>query len=194
MKHAIVTGSRGFIGKHVCRRLAGEGWLVTEIDVFEDIRYPLAYRFASGSVDAIVHLAARAGVRPSLRDPVHYMDVNVLGTQQILELARQINVPHVAFASSSSVYGANPNLPWTEDLAPQPLSPYAASKAAGELLGQVYSRLYGIRFIALRFFTVYGPGQRSDLAIAKFARQMLEGEPVEIYGDGSSVRDYTHVD
>ncbi len=193
MKHAIVTGSQGFIGQHVCRRLEAEGWRVTGLDVTEDIRYPHAHQFEAGSITAIVHLAALAGVRPSLRDPMHYMDVNVLGTQQILELARKCHVPHVVFASSSSVYGANPNLPWTEDLPVSPVSPYAASKAAGELLGSVYSRLYGIRFIALRFFTVYGPGQRQDLAIHKFARKMLAGEPVEVYGDGSSVRDYTHI-
>lgn len=193
MKHAIVTGSSGFIGQHLCRRLASDGWKVTGIDVFDDIRYHHAQKFAPGSVDVIVHLAALAGVRPSLADPVHYMDVNVLGTQQILELARVCAVPHVVFASSSSVYGANPDTPWVEYLPVSPLSPYAASKAAGELLGSVYSRLYGIRFIALRYFTVYGPGQRPDLAIRKFARAMLAGKPVSIYGDGSSIRDYTHV-
>lgn len=193
MRHAIVTGSAGFIGQHVCARLLSDGWKVTGIDVFDDIRYPQASRFTPGTVDAIVHLAALAGVRPSLRDPVHYVDVNVTGTQQVLELARQCRVPHVVFASSSSVYGANPQLPWTEDLPVSPLSPYAATKAAGELLGSVYSRIYGIRFVALRYFTVYGPGQRHDLAIRKFARAMLDGKPIALYGDGSSLRDYTHV-
>lgn len=193
MKHALVTGSAGFIGQHVCQRLVADGWKVTGLDVFEDIRYHHAQKFEPGSIDVIVHLAALAGVRPSLRDPVHYMDVNVLGTQQILEFARQCAVPHVVFASSSSVYGANPHVPWNEDQQVSPLSPYAASKAAGELLGSVYSRIYGIRFIALRYFTVYGPGQRPDLAIRKFARAILDGKPVTLYGDGSSIRDYTHV-
>jgi len=143
----------------------------------------------------IVHLAARAGVRPSLEDPVGYYDANVRGTQNLLELAREWGVKQFVFGSSSSVYGVNPNVPWREDdHVLLPISPYAGSKVAGELLGHVYSHLYRIRFIALRFFTVYGPRQRPDLAIHKFARLMQAGKPIPLYGDGTSRRDYTYVD
>lgn len=142
----------------------------------------------------IIHLAARAGVRPSLQDPAGYYDVNVRGTQNLLELAKELGVKKFIFASSSSVYGVNPNVPWHEDNPVlRPISPYGASKVAGELLGHVYSHLYGIQFIALRIFTVYGPRQRPDLAIHKFARLMLGGKPIPVYGDGSSLRDYTYV-
>jgi UDP-glucuronate 4-epimerase len=142
-----------------------------------------------------VHLAARAGVRPSIADPVSYQEVNVQGTQNLLELAREHGVPHFVFASSSSVYGVNPRVPWREeDHVLQPISPYASTKVSGELLGHVYSHLYGFRFIALRFFTVYGPRQRPDLAIHKFARLLLEGRPVPVFGDGSTRRDYTYID
>lgn len=146
-------------------------------------------------IDTIVHLAAMAGVRPSLQNPIYYQDVNVLGTQYMLEIARAANTAKFIFASSSSVYGINPNVPWKEsDTVLQPISPYAASKVSGELLGSVYSHLYGITFTALRFFTVYGPRQRPDLAIAKFIGKALNGEPIDVYGDGSSARDYTYVD
>lgn len=142
----------------------------------------------------VVHLAAKAGVRPSLADPAGYYDVNVRGTQNLLELAKEWGVRQFVFASSSSVYGINPNVPWREDdCVLRPISPYAATKVAGEILGHVYSHLYGIRFIALRIFTVYGPRQRPDLAIHKFARLMLEGKPIPVYGDGTSRRDYTYV-
>lgn len=142
----------------------------------------------------IVHLAARAGVRPSIEDPIGYYEANVRGTQNMLELAREWGVEQFVFASSSSVYGVNPDVPWREeDDVLRPISPYAASKVAGELLGHVYSHLYGIRFVALRVFTAYGPRQRPDLAIHKFARLMLEGKPIPIYGDGSSLRDYTYI-
>ena len=124
--------------------------------------------------DCIVHLAARAGVRPSIADPIGYQQVNVEGTQNILELARERGIKQFVFASSSSVYGINPRVPWSEeDHVLQPISPYASTKVSGELLGHVYSELFGIRFIALRFFTVYGPRQRPDLAIHKFARMIL---------------------
>jgi len=143
----------------------------------------------------IVHLAAKAGVRPSVLDPVSYYEVNVRGTLNLLELAKEWGVRQFVFASSSSVYGANPNLPWREnDPLLLPVSPYGATKLAGEVLGQVYSRLYGIRFIALRIFTAYGPRQRPDLAIHKFARLMLEGKPVPVYGNGTARRDYTYID
>jgi UDP-glucuronate 4-epimerase len=148
----------------------------------------------SGGFDVIVHLAAKAGVRPSIADPLGYQDVNVRGTQNMLELARQWGTPQFVFASSSSVYGVNPNVPWREeDAVLRPISPYASTKISGELLGHVYSHLYGMRFLALRFFTVYGPRQRPDLAIHKFSRLMLEGDPVPFYGDGTTRRDYTFV-
>jgi UDP-glucuronate 4-epimerase len=134
-------------------------------------------------------------VRASIRDPFTYQDVNVGGTQHLLELARVWGVPQFVFASSSSVYGLNPRVPWSEDdHVLQPISPYASTKVSGELLGHVYSRLYGLRFIALRFFTVYGPRQRPDLAISKFARLMMDGRPIPVFGDGSTRRDYTYVD
>jgi UDP-glucuronate 4-epimerase len=144
--------------------------------------------------DAVVHLAARAGVRPSIEDPIVYQDVNVRGTQHLLELARERGVRQFIFASSSSVYGVNPRVPWSEDdHVLQPISPYASTKVSGELLGHVYSHLYGIRFLALRFFTVYGPRQRPDLAIHKFARLIAAGRPLPVYGDGTTRRDYTFI-
>lgn len=221
-RSALVTGAAGFIGSHVVDRLLREGWQVTAVDNFDDF-YPLAlkqmnvrehlshpaYRFVrldirnakavaeqlAGAYDVVVHLAAKAGVRPSIADPVSYQEVNVQGTQNLLELARKEAIPQFVFASSSSVYGVNPRVPWREDDAVLlPISPYASTKVSGELLGHVYSHLFGIRFVALRFFTVYGPRQRPDLAIRKFAQLMLEGQPIPFYGDGSARRDYTYVD
>lgn len=217
---ALVTGGAGFIGSHLVDRLLAEGWSVTAVDNFDPFYDPKMKRRnleahidsewfelieadirdlessdLTGNYDVIVHLAAKAGVRPSIQDPVGYQDVNVRGTQKMLEIARVLGVRHFVFASSSSVYGVNPNVPWREDdCVLLPISPYAATKVAGELLGHVYSHLYGIRFIALRFFTVYGPRQRPDLAIHRFARLILNGEKVPIYGDGSSRRDYTYID
>jgi UDP-glucuronate 4-epimerase len=217
-----VTGGAGFIGSHLVDRLLGEGWTVTAVDSFDpfydaaikrrniaahtgharyrlariDIRDGEALREAlPGPYDVIVHLAARAGVRPSIGEPLGYEEVNVRGTMHLLELARERGVPQFVFASSSSVYGVSPDVPWREGAAVlQPISPYAATKVSGELLGHVYSHLYGIRFVALRFFTVYGPRQRPDLAIHKFARLMLDGAPLPFHGDGTSSRDYTYVD
>ena len=144
--------------------------------------------------DVIVHLAAKAGVRPSIKEPVLYQQVNVAGLQNILEIARQKSVKQFVFGSSSSVYGINPNTPWKEtDRDLMPISPYAASKIAGEWLGNTYSRMYGIRFIALRFFTVFGPRQRPDLAINKFTQKIINGEPIDFFGDGNTLRDYTYV-
>ena len=222
MAHALVTGGAGFIGSHLVDALLADGWRVTVFDNFDpfydpaikeenvrrhlsnpahtlvrgDLRDPASLRpLEHTSYDAIVHLAARAGVRPSIEDPVGYQQVNVAGTQLILELARRLAVRHFVFASSSSVYGVNPRVPWREDdYVLQPISPYASTKVSGELLGHVYSYLYGIRFIALRFFTVYGPRQRPDLAIHKFARLMLAGQPIPVFGDGSTSRDYTYID
>jgi UDP-glucuronate 4-epimerase len=145
-------------------------------------------------VDVIVHMAAKAGVRPSILDPLAYQQTNVIGMQQLLEFAKVKEVKQFVFASSSSVYGINDHYPWKEDEQLMPISPYAMTKLAGEMLGHVYSKLYGIRFIALRFFTVYGPAQRPDLAIHKFTKAILKGEPVTMYGDGGTSRDYTFVD
>lgn len=220
--HALVTGGAGFIGSHLVDRLLGEGWQVTSVDNF-DAFYPrevkehnleghrehpgfrlveadirdargLARRLG-GRYDVLVHLAARAGVRPSIEDPLAYTETNVAGTQNLLDLARGLEIEQFVFASSSSVYGVNPRVPWREDdPVLLPISPYAATKVAGELLGHVYSHLYGMRFLALRFFTVYGPRQRPDLAIHKFATSLLAGQPIPVYGDGSTRRDYTYID
>lgn len=221
MPHALVTGAAGFIGSHLVDKLLAEGWYVTGVDNFDpfydprvkrrniaahrdnprfrlieaDLRDSAALERARDDYDVIVHLAAKAGVRPSVAAPLEYQQVNVTGTQNLLELARKWGVKQFVFASSSSVYGVNPRVPWREDdPVLLPISPYAATKVAGELLGHVYSHLYGMRFVALRLFTVYGPRQRPDLAIHKFARLMLRGQPIPILGDGSTRRDYTYID
>lgn len=145
--------------------------------------------------DAIIHLAAKAGVRPSIEDPVGYLRANVIATQNLLEFAKEQEIRQFVFASSSSVYGVNPRVPWREDdHVLQPISPYASTKVSCELLGHVYSQLYGIRFLGLRFFTVFGPRQRPDLAINKFVRLIEAGLPIPVFGDGSTRRDYTYVD
>ncbi len=222
MTHALVTGGAGFIGSHLVDRLLADGYKVTAVDNFDHFYDPALKRrniasqlkhpkYAlvevdirdlesmqaklSGDYDVIIHIAAKAGVRPSIEDPRGYYETNVGGTQNILELSHKWGVKQFVFASSSSVYGENPNVPWREDdYVLKPISPYASTKVSCELLGHVYSHLYGIRFIALRFFTVYGPRQRPDLAINKFARLMLAGKEVPIYGNGSSRRDYTYID
>ena len=221
MKHALVTGGAGFIGSHVVDRLLTEGWTVTCVDSFDPVYDPEIkagnvrehgkndrFRLVRadirdltgmrkqlpGRYDVIVHLAAKAGVRPSILDPFTCQQVNVAGTLNMLELAREWGVSQFVFASSSSVYGISPAVPWREDdHVLLPISPYAGTKVSGELLGHVYSHLYGIRFIALRLFTVYGPRQRPDLAIHKFARLMMDSRPIPMYGDGSTRRDYTHI-
>lgn len=218
----VVTGGAGFIGSHLIDRLLKEGHTVTNIDNFdpfydesikrENIKGHLEYdtytlhevdirdkealgKAIPNDTDVIVHLAAKAGVRPSIADPIAYQEVNVAGTQNMLEVAREKDIKQFVFASSSSVYGKNPNVPWKEDDAVlQPISPYASTKVSGELLGHVYSHLYDIRFLALRFFTVYGPRQRPDLAIHKFLKLMSEGNEITLYGDGSTRRDYTYID
>lgn len=149
----------------------------------------------AGGIDAIVHLAARAGVRPSIEQPALYARVNVEGTAAVLELARRLRVPAFVFGSSSSVYGNAAPVPFSEaDPVAAPISPYAATKRAGELLAHTYHHLYGLAVVSLRFFTVYGPRQRPDLAIHKFARLMWAGEEIPVFGDGSTRRDYTYVD
>ena len=145
-------------------------------------------------VDAIIHLAAKAGVRPSIENPLAYQRSNVIGLQHLLDYAVQEKIKQFVFASSSSVYGVNDHFPWKEDEQLMPISPYAMTKLSGEMLGHVYHKLYGIRFIALRFFTVYGPGQRPDLAIHNFTKSMVQGKPIPVFGDGSTSRDYTYVD
>lgn len=145
-------------------------------------------------IDVIIHLAGKAGVRPSLIDPMTYYDVNVKGTLCLLEFARIKNVKQFIFASSSSVYGNNNNYPWVENDHVFPISPYASTKLSAELLGHVYSKLYGLRFIGLRFFTVYGPSQRPDLAIYRFFNAILSNQPITLFGDGSTSRDYTFID
>lgn len=221
-KKIVVTGGAGFIGSHLIDRLLAEGHTVTNIDNFdpfynesikrENIKGHLEYdsytlheadirdkealdKAIPDNTDVIVHLAAKAGVRPSIADPITYQEVNVTGTQNMLEVAREKDIKQFVFASSSSVYGKNPNVPWKEDDAVlQPISPYASTKVSGELLGHVYSHLYDIRFLVLRFFTVYGPRQRPDLAIHKFMKLMSEGKEITLYGDGSTRRDYTYID
>ncbi len=145
-------------------------------------------------IDAIVHLAAKAGVRPSIENPLSYQQANVIGLQVMLDFAKEKNVRQFVFASSSSVYGINDHYPWKESEQLMPVSPYAMTKLAGEMLGHVYNKLFGIRFIALRFFTVYGPGQRPDLAIHKFTKALINDRPITMFGDGATSRDYTYID
>lgn len=218
-----MTGAAGFIGSHLVDRLLDEdGWRVTAIDNFDpfydrrikernlaarqgDPRLRMLeldlsdtealQRHRHAAYEVIVHLAAKAGVRPSIEDPLGYQAANVHGTQNLLELAKRLEVPQFVFASSSSVYGINPNVPWSErDQELLPISPYASTKISGELLGHVYSHLYGIRFLALRFFNIYGARQRPDLALSKFTDLLLRGATIQLYGDGSSRRDYTFID
>lgn len=144
-------------------------------------------------VDAIIHLAAKAGVRPSIENPEAYQSTNIMGLQHMLDFAKEKKIKPFIFASSSSVYGVNDHFPWKENESLMPISPYASTKLSGEMLGHVYHKLYGIRFLALRFFTVYGPGQRPDLAIHKFTKAILRGKPLAMFGDGSTSRDYTYV-
>jgi len=222
MDRALITGGAGFIGSHLAQNLLESSWDVTIVDNFDpfyskatklanilaerkssrfhlieaDIRdYESLRQQAGGSYDVIVHLAAKAGVRPSILKPDEYFETNVKGTQNMLNFARHFGVKQFIFASSSSVYGVNKRVPWSEtDPVLLPISPYAGTKVSGELMGHVYAHLFDMRFVALRFFTVYGPRQRPDLAIHKFARAMLEGSPIPVFGDGSSRRDYTYID
>src|SRR5947207_8633857 len=224
MKNILITGGAGFIGSHLVNRLLSEGgWQITVVDDFNDFYDPaikraavephgsnpdfklieadirnydaLAPAFAGNGFDCIVHLAARAGVRPSLTNPQLYVQTNINGTMNLLELARAHHVRQFVFGSSSSVYGTNAKLPFSED---DPvfnlISPYAATKAAGELLAHTYSHLYGMRILCLRFFTVYGARQRPDLAIHKFAKLISEGRAIPVFGDGTTRRDYTYID
>ncbi len=224
MKNILVTGGAGFIGSHLVDKLLSErAWRVTVVDDFNDFYAPQVKRanvsahqadaayqlieadirdraaldkiFAGVKFDVIVHLAARAGVRPSLSEPQLYAETNINGTVNLLELAREHEIKHFVFGSSSSVYGINAKVPFSEeDEIRQPISPYAATKAAGELICHTYTHLYGIRCVCLRFFTVYGARQRPDLAIHKFARLIDEGAAIPVFGDGTTRRDYTFID
>ena len=217
----LVTGGAGFIGSHLVERLLSDGHKVAILDDLNDFYDPkikranisdvakeitvhdvdlrdadkVAKLFQKEKFGAIFHLAARAGVRPSIQQPQLYYDTNVAGTLHLLEGARASGVERFVFVSSSSVYGAAKKLPFSEDEhLTQTLSPYAATKIAGEFLCSTYSHLYKIRIVALRYFTVYGARQRPDLAIHQFTRKIHAGEPIDQFGDGTTRRDYTYID
>ena len=219
----LVTGAAGFVGFHLSRRLLREGREVVGVDsvnayydprlkearlrelnkesAFRFIRLDLVDReatdrlFADVQPDKVAHLAAQAGVRYSLEAPHAYTESNLVALGNVLESCRQHRVGHITFASSSSVYGSNPVLPFSEHHgADHPLSLYAATKRAGELMGHSYSHLFGLPFTALRFFTVYGPWGRPDMALFKFTKAILEGQPIEVYHHGESSRDFTYID
>lgn len=222
-QHILVTGGAGFIGSHLTRRLLGRGDRVTILDDFNDFYDPAIKRanvavlgspaeltlvegdirdrdlvdrlFRESGFDAVVHLAARAGVRPSLAEPILYEEVNCVATLYLLEAARRWGPEVFVFGSSSSVYGINRKVPFSEDdEVNQPISPYATTKRSGELLCFNYHHLYDLKVSCLRFFTVYGPAQRPEMAIHKFTDLIARGQPVTLFGDGGSRRDYTYVD
>lgn len=223
MKRVLVTGAAGFIGSHLTDALLARGDEVAGLDEFNDYYDPAIKRrnltealqnerfqlhevdlcdearlravFESVRPEVVVHLAARAGVRPSLQDPNLYHRVNVIGGQHILDACRDFGPSHLVFASSSSVYGGSTAVPFREtDPVMRPISPYAATKRMNELQAHVYSHIYGVKVSMLRFFTVYGPRQRPDMAIHMFTKKILEGAPLPMFGDGSTQRDYTYVD
>jgi UDP-glucuronate 4-epimerase len=219
---ALITGAAGFIGSHLCQRLLADGWNVVGVDNFDDFYDPQIKRrnisdclknknfrlveadirdgdamgkASAEDVQIIVHLAAMAGVRPSIAQPLLYADVNVNGTMVLLELAKKHRIDKFIFGSSSSVYGNNTKVPFSEDDSVDfPISPYAATKKAGELICYTYHHLYGLSVTCLRFFTVYGPRQRPDLAIHKFAKLIERDKPIPVYGDGTMMRDFTYID
>jgi UDP-glucuronate 4-epimerase len=217
----LVTGGAGFIGSHLVEKLLALGYTVAILDDFNDFYDPRIKRaniaavkndapvfqidlrdnnavrglFHREKFDTIIHLAARAGVRPSIAQPQLYYDANVTGTLHLLDAVRTAEIERFIFASSSSVYGICKTVPFSEDFhLTQTISPYAATKMAGEFLCSTFSHLYRMRVIALRFFTVYGPRQRPDLAIHQFTRKILADEPIDQFGDGTTRRDYTYVD
>jgi UDP-glucuronate 4-epimerase len=221
--HILVTGGAGFIGSHLCQRLLERGDEVLCLDSFTDDYDPAlkhaniepclssnGFELIKGdirdrqllqqiartrSIDSVIHLAAKAGVRPSIRQPALYVDVNLNGTANLLEMAREHSIDHFVFASSSSVYGERTETPFKEsDPVDHPVSPYAATKKAGELLCHTFHHLHGLNVSCLRFFTVYGPRQRPEMAIHLFTRLIEQGLPVPMYGDGSSERDFTYID
>jgi len=219
----LVTGAAGFIGSHLCRRLLADGHHVVALDNFDPFYDPQVKRdniadclskkefqliegdirdsgcvetiLSANNIELTIHLAARAGVRPSIEDPLGYQDVNIRGTMVLLEAARKHGIKKFIFASSSSVYGNNTKVPFSEtDNVDNPISPYAATKKAGELLCYTYHHLFDIDMVCLRFFTVYGPRQRPDLAIHKFAKLIEHGQQIPVFGDGSMMRDFTYID
>jgi len=219
----LVTGAAGFIGSHVCEHFIRQDHTIIGIDNFDDY-YPIEFKqlnlaelklnksfqfyeadirdakkmdelFSANKIDMVIHLAAKAGVRPSIENISAYYDVNVNGTVCLLEAMRAHDVKKMLFASSSSVYGNNTKVPFAEtDRVDDPISPYASTKKSGELLCHVYCHLYGFDITCLRFFTVFGPRQRPDLAIHKFTRLIDEDKAIPFYGDGSTARDYTYID
>ncbi|MFQ5474850.1 MAG: GDP-mannose 4,6-dehydratase [Candidatus Nanoarchaeia archaeon] len=222
MANILVTGGAGFIGSHVCEALLDRGDSVVCIDDFNDYYSPelkhknleritknprfhlvvgdirdiaqLQNIFEETKPDKVIHLAARAGVRASIKDPLLYQEVNVSGTLNLLELARQYDIKNFVYASSSSVYGENKTMPFSEkDRVDNPLSPYAATKRAAELMCSTYHHMYGMNISCLRFFTVYGPRGRPDMAPYKFMDLVMHDKPIPKFGDGSSSRDYTYV-
>jgi UDP-glucuronate 4-epimerase len=223
MKKILVTGAAGFIGSHLAEALLARGDSVVGLDEFNDYYDPAIKRKNIGAAlknphykmveadicdepalravfdrerpDVVVHLAARAGVRPSLQDPNLYHRVNVIGGQHILDACRDYKPSHLVFASSSSVYGGSTAVPFSEiDPVMRPISPYAATKRMNELQGHVYNHIYGVNVTMLRFFTVYGPRQRPDMAIRMFTQNLIEGRAIPMFGDGSTRRDYTYID
>lgn len=225
MNNILVTGGAGFIGSHLCERLLKEGYSVICLDNFDSYYDPnlkirnveevskkysgpftmvtgdirnrdhLTELFKRNQIDVVFHLAARAGVRPSIVDPLLYEDVNLKGTITLLDVCKEFGMKNFIFASSSSVYGENQGVPFSEtDLDIQPISPYGATKRAGELLCYSYHYLYGIHIACLRIFTAYGPRQRPEMAIHKFTSLIEQGKEIPMYGDGSSKRDYTYID
>ncbi len=223
MKRILITGAAGFIGSSLADALLNRGDRVTGADCFNDYYDPAVkrrniadalnhdhYTLLEGDIcdesfvmgllekerpDVVVHLAARAGVRPSLRDPGLYHRVNVIGSQHVLDACRVHPPSHLVFASSSSIYGGSTRIPFEEDdPVAGPISPYAATKRMNELMAHVYNHVYGLKVTLLRFFTVYGPRQRPDMAIHTFTRLIDRGEPVTMFGDGTTQRDYTYID
>ena len=222
MKHVFITGVAGFIGSSLARTMLEQGYKVSGLDNFDTFYDPAIKRKAVGGLagyksfklhegdishretldkifsaekpDLVIHLAARAGVRPSIEQPELYYDVNVTGTLVLLEAMRAAGIKDMLFASSSSVYGNNRKVPFSEtDPVDNPISPYAATKKAGELLCYTYHHLYDFNIYCLRFFTVYGPGQRPEMAIQQFGRKISEGKPITLFGDGTTRRDYTFI-
>jgi UDP-glucuronate 4-epimerase len=222
MSRILVTGAAGFIGSHLCEALVGRGDEVVGLDNLDQFYDPaikrrnlaalsgneafefvqgdirdraLVERLLAGGIEVVVHLAARAGVRPSIEQPLLYQDVNINGTMVLLEACRKLGVSRFIFSSSSSVYGNNEKVPFSEsDNVDFPISPYAATKKAGELICHCYHHLYRLDVTCLRFFTVYGPRQRPDLAIHKFAALIEAGKPIPVFGDGTMMRDFTYID
>jgi UDP-glucuronate 4-epimerase len=223
MTNYLITGGAGFIGSHLVDRLLAAGHRVTCLDNFDDFYNPAIkhrnlgkaiqnpnFRLVEGDlrdeelldrvfrkegIEIVAHLAARAGVRPSILNPLLYVDVNIRGTMNVFEACKKYSVRRLVFASSSSVYGNNPKVPFGEgDPVDNPISPYAATKKAGELLAYTYHHLYGMDIACLRYFTVYGPRQRPEMAIHQFTRLIHRGKKITLFGRGNSERDYTYID